>query len=159
MVRVWRWIKRNEEGQSLVEVSVVSIFLILLGLMIFEAGVTFASYMALLNASREGAQYASAHPELVNAGEVPDDSSEYLHYTENVVKGEVQMGNMLDADKLTVHRPVLVDGRAYPNDPIRVQVEYRLYTFSSTIRLPFFGRFGLPDYWPLNAWTIMPLRR
>ena len=156
---MWHWIKRNEEGQSLVEVSVVSIFLILLGLMIFEAGVTFASYMALLNASREGATYASAHPELVSAVAVPEDSSAYVHYTENVVKGEVQMGNMLDAEKLTVHRPVLVSGTNEPNDPIRVQVDYQLHTFSSTIHLPFFERFGLPDYWPLSAWTIMPLRR
>ena len=156
---MWRWIKRNEEGQSLVEVSVVSIFLILVALMIFEAGVTFASYMALLNASREGAQYAAGHPELVSAEAVPEDSSGYLHYTENVVKGEVQMGNMLDAARLTVQRPVLVDGTSDLNDPIKVQVDYQLYTFTSTISLPFFGRFGMPNYWPLSAWTIMPLRR
>ena len=155
---MWRWIKRNEEGQSLVEVSVVSIFLILLGLMIFEVGVTFASYMSLLNASREGALYASSHPRLSDSSAVAEDSSHYMHFTENVVKGEVLTGNMLDPDELTIHRPVLVNGTQSIGDPIRVQVDYRLQTFTSTISLPFFGRFGLPDYWPLSAWTIMPIR-
>ena len=154
---MWRWIKRNEEGQSLVEVSVVSIFLILIGLMIFEAGVTFSSYIALLNASREGARYASAHPELCDPNKTPEESSAYVHFTEDVVKAEVQLGHMLDAARLTVQRPVLVDGTSAPGDPMRVQVDYQLHTFTSTISLPFFGRFGLPNYWPLRAWTIMPI--
>lgn len=152
---MWTWIRRSERGQSIVEVSVVSIFLILLVIVVFEAGVTFASYMALLNASREGALYASAHPELVT---LPEDDARYVVFTENVVKGEIQAGNMLDADRLTIERPILVEGTSSSGDPIMVRLHYQLYTFTSGIRLPFLGRFGLPDYWPLSAWTIMPIR-
>ena len=155
---MWRWLKNDERGQSIVEVAGVSIFLILLSLMIFEAGVMFGSYVALLNASREGAVYASAHPNLSDPDQTPVDGAEYIIYSENIVKGEVQMGNMLDASKLTVHRPLLVDGTDDFGDPIKAQVDYRLYTFSSTIRLPWLGRMGLPDYWPLTASTIMPIR-
>lgn len=152
---MWNWIRRSERGQSIVEVSVVSIFLILLVIVVFEAGVTFASYIALLNASREGALYASAHPELVT---LPEDDARYIVFTENVVKGEIQAGNMLDADRLTIERPILVEGTSRSGDPIMVRLHYQLYTFTSSIRLPFLGRFGLPDYWPLSAWTIMPIR-
>lgn len=153
-----RWLKRDERGQSLVEVAGVSIFLIFLSLMIFETGVMFFSYVALLNASREGAIYASAHPELADAARTPEDSQAYLTYTERIVKGEVRLGNLVDPNELTIHRPVLVDGTSGFGDPIRVQVDYRLVTFSSTIRLPFVGRFGLPNFWPMSASTTMPIR-
>jgi hypothetical protein len=155
---MWRWLKKDESGQSIVEVAGVSIFLILLSLMIFEAGVVFASYVALLNASREGAVYASAHVELADETLTPEDGTEYTTYTETVVKGEVRLGNMVDATKLTIHRPLLVDGTDGYGDPIEARVDYSLYTFSSTIRLPWLGRFGLPDYWPLSAATTMPIR-
>ena len=150
-----RWLRRDERGQSFVEVTVVSVFLILLVVMIFEAGVMFSSYMALLNASREGAMYASAHLALLT---LPTTDSKYAIYTENVVKAEVQMGNMLQPQYLTIQRPVLVNGTSSFGDPIKVQVNYELHTFTSGISLPFFGRFGLPPYWPLSAWTIMPIR-
>jgi hypothetical protein len=158
MQRFWRWLKGDERGQSIVEVSAVSVFLILLVLVIFEVGVTFASYVALLNASREGAVYASAHPELLDDSRTADDSSAYLWYTESVVKGEVRSGNMVDPDQLIIHRPVIVDGTGKFGDPIKVQVDYRLYSFTSSIQLPFFGRMGLPNYWPLSASTTMPIR-
>ncbi len=153
-----RWLKRDERGQSLVEVAGVSVFLILLSLMIFETGVMFFSYVALLNASREGAIYASAHPELADPAKTPEDSQAYLIYTERIVKGEVRLGNLVDPARLTIHRPVLVDGTSRFGDPIRVQVDYQLVTFTSTIRLPFFGRFGLPNYWPMSVATTMPIR-
>jgi hypothetical protein len=158
MISMWRWLKNDERGQSIVEVAAVSIFLILLSLVIFEAGVTFASYVALLNASREGAVYASAHPELADESETPEDSAEYITYSETVVKGEIRVGNMVDPDELTIYRPILVDGTSGFGDPIQARVDYRLYTFTSTIELPLFGRFGLPSYWPLSASTIMPIR-
>lgn len=153
-----RWLKRDERGQSLVEVAAVSVFLILLSLMIFETGVMFASYVALLNASREGAVYASSHPELVSTAKTPDDSAEYLIYTESIVKAETRLGNLVDPTKLTVYRPVLVDGTSGFGDPIKVQVDYRLTTFTSTMHFPFFGRFGLPNYWPMSVSTTMPIR-
>jgi hypothetical protein len=41
---------------------------------------------------------------------------------------------------------------------LRVRVTYNVRTFTSTISLPFFGRMGLPSYWPISAWTVMPAR-
>jgi len=153
-----RWLKRDERGQSLVEVAGVSVFLIILSLMVFETGVMFFSYVALLNASREGAVYASSRPELADSGRTPEDGEAYLRYTEGIVKGEVRLGNLVDPTKLTIHRPVLVNGTSNPGDPIKVQVDYQLITFTSTMRLPFVGRFGLPDYWPMSVATTMPIR-
>ena len=65
---------------------------------------------------------------------------------------------MVDPNRLTIHRPVVVEGAGTFGDPIRVQVDYQLVTFTSTMQFPFFGRFGLPNFWPLSASTTMPIR-
>lgn len=146
-----RWLNR-ESGQSLVEVSVVSVFLILIVIIVFESGLVFSSYIALLNASREGAVYASSHPGLAT-----DDtsSSDYQSY-EGIIKAEARL--RLYTDYLTIDRPELVEGTSDFGDPIKVRINYQVHTFTSGIRLPFFERFGLPNYWPVSAWTIMPIR-
>jgi hypothetical protein len=149
---MWRWLKRDEGGQSFVEVSVVSVMLILIVVIVFEMGLVFSSYIVLLNASREGAMYASSHPELVTLAHTDPD---YVKY-EGVVKAEARL--RLFTDNLTMYSPTLVNGTSNFGDPIKVQVDYRCVTFTSTITLPFFGRFGLPPYWPISAWTIMPIR-
>ena len=154
---MWGWLRRDERGQSIVEVAGVSIFLLLLGIMIFEVGVTFSSYIALLNASREGALYASEHIELCDSSKTPEDGTDYINY-EAAALGEVRLGNMVDAEMLTLYRPELVSGTGTYGDPIKVQVDYKLKSFTSSIELPWMGRFGLPYYWPLSAWTIMPIR-
>ena len=154
---MWYWLRRDERGQSLVEVAGVSVFLLLIGIMIFEVGVTFSSYIALLNASREGAVYASERIELCDPARTPEDSTEYINY-EAAALGEVRLGHMVDASKLTLHRPEIVSGTGTYGDPIKVQVDYQLQTFSSSIELPLLGRFGLPHYWPLSASTTMPIR-
>jgi hypothetical protein len=146
------WLKRDEGGQSFVEVSVVSVMLILIVVIVFESGLVFSSYIVLLNASREGAMYASSHPDLVTLVTTDDTYQKY----EGVVKAEARL--RLFTDNLTVNRPVLVNGTSNFGDPIKVQANYSCYTFTSGIQLPFFGRFGLPPYWPISAWTIMPIR-
>lgn len=146
-----RWLKR-ENGQSFVEVSVVSVLLILIVVIVFESGLVFSSYIALLNASREGAMYASSHPALVTADTA---SADYVTY-EGIIKADARL--RLYTDYLTVDRPELVNGTSRFGDPILVRCNYEVHTFTSGIRLPFFERFGMPDYWPLSAWTIMPIR-
>ena len=142
----------------MVEVAGVSVFLIILSVVAFEIGVMYFSYIALLNASREGAIYASSHPELADPARTPEDSQEYLRFTEGIVKGEIRLGHLVDPARLTIHRPVLVNGTSNLGAPIMVWVDYQLVTFTSTMRLPFFGRFGLPNYWPMSASTTMPIR-
>ena len=51
-----------EKGQSMLEMTVGLVFLVLIVLVLFEMAVLFYSYIALLNASREGAVYAATHP-------------------------------------------------------------------------------------------------
>ncbi len=149
---MWRWLKQHEGGQSFVEVSVVSVLLILIVVVVFESGLVFSSYIVLLNASREGAVYASSHPNLVTI----DTSDEVYQKYEGVIKAEARL--RVFTTNLTVNRPVLVNGTSSFGDPIKVQVDYRCYTFTSGLSLPFFGRFGLPPYWPISAYTIMPIR-
>ncbi len=42
--------------------------------------------------------------------------------------------------------------------PITVTVHYRIHTFTSGISLPYLGRLGLPDYYPINYSMAIPIR-
>lgn len=153
-----RCVKRNEQGQSLVEVSVVSIFFMILAIMIFEAGVVFSTYTVLLNASREGAVYASAHPELTTVVTDTAVYQEYLAVTSTEASSLPGWVNR-DSSSFQIDRPTLVEVNPDTGEQgLRVRVRYNVRTFTSTIALPFFGRMGLPNYWPISAWTIMPPR-
>ena len=52
----------GEKGQSMLEMTVGTVFLLIVVLILFEMGMLFYSYIAVLNASREGAVYASIYP-------------------------------------------------------------------------------------------------
>jgi Flp pilus assembly protein TadG len=130
-------------GQSMVELSIALPFLILIVLALVEMGIVFASYLSLVNATREGAIFASMHPELINStcGATPyptcaanatnDNSpfgstgttsttvwSEYNNRVSNevfVVLGEtLERGGLLNQDNLTVYRPVASSGCTQP---------------------------------------------
>jgi hypothetical protein len=119
----------------MVEVSMALPFLITIVIALVEMGILFASYLSLVNATREGAIFASMHPELINSqcGSTPyptctynsanDTSpfggtgstnttvwSEYNNRVSNevfVVLGEtLERGQLLNQDSLTVYRPV-----------------------------------------------------
>ncbi len=55
-------IRREERGASLVELALVLFLLVLLVVGIADVGRAFNSYMVIVNASREGARYASRFP-------------------------------------------------------------------------------------------------
>jgi Flp pilus assembly protein TadG len=55
-------IRREERGASLVELALVLFLLVLLVAGIADVGRAFNSYMVIVNASREGARYASRFP-------------------------------------------------------------------------------------------------
>jgi len=42
--------------------------------------------------------------------------------------------------------------------PITTTVHYRIYTFTSTISFPYYGRFGLPNYYQLDYSVAMPIQ-
>jgi Flp pilus assembly protein TadG len=60
LCELWR---RRERGASLVELSLVLFILILLVAGVIDFGRAFNSYIVINNASREGARYASLHPD------------------------------------------------------------------------------------------------
>jgi len=155
------WLKRSERGQSMVEVAVVSVFFMILAIMIYEAGVVFSTYTVLLNASREGGIYASAHPELASVTSVPTNTAVYQEYLAVTATEASSLPGWVDRDSTSfqIERPVLiVTNTSTGEQGLRVRVRYNVRTFTSTISLPFFGRMGLPNYWPISAWTIMPAR-
>lgn len=54
---------RTEKGQSLAELAIVLPLLLLLLLGVFDIGNGFRTYIALSNASREGARWLTIHPD------------------------------------------------------------------------------------------------
>jgi hypothetical protein len=64
-----------EPGQSIVEVAVALPFLILIVVGLVEMGILLASYLSLVNAAREGAIFASMHPELVDTATCQPDNT------------------------------------------------------------------------------------
>lgn len=152
---------REEKGQSLVEVSAGLVFLLLIAIIVFEAGIVFSSYIALLNAAREGAMFASSHSWLDPDDTNPAHIEDYQKY-ERLIKNEARNGGLTDMKRLIINPPVSVDkdgnGKIEPGEPIEVSVQYQVVTFTSTISLPYFGRLGLPNYWPVTAKVVMPIR-
>jgi hypothetical protein len=131
-------------------------------------GIVFASYISLVNATREGTIFASMYPELRSSandnhayGANSTIWDEYNNRVSNeiwVVSGErLRAGQLLDQDLLTVDRPI-VGATANPSDPITVTVHYRLHTFTSDISLPIFNRFGLPNYYQMDYTMSSPIR-
>lgn len=139
--------REGEEGSALVETAFASVFLILLVLAVFEFGMAFSSYVAVINASRAGASYASMHPD-------PSDPA-YDRY-EDMVRHEARAGH-LNMDQLVVLPPETPEGIT-PGEPVEVTVVYRLRTFSSGVSLPIMGRMGVPSAYTIRWTTTVPIR-
>lgn len=162
-----------EDGQSIVELAIGIPFVLLIIIAIIEMGLIFATYVSMINATREGAIFASMHPELLTA--THDDCSlgantgtlwcQYQARVKNevfVATAEQLRANQLltyDTDTaVVVDAPTVTGGASGPGDPITVHVSANLSTFSSNVSLPFFGRFGLPNTYTLSYSFQMPIR-
>jgi Flp pilus assembly protein TadG len=64
----------RERGQSLVEFSLMLIFLTVLVMGVLDLGRAYFTYLALKDAAAEGAYFGSAYPQCVDADGVSDDS-------------------------------------------------------------------------------------
>jgi hypothetical protein len=150
-------LSRDEKGQSLVEASVGLIFLLLLILVVFEGGIMFSTYMALIDAGRDGAKYASSC-----GRECDPDSSEYsiekYNKYEGIIRNTALSSWLTDPSKLIIIPPEIVDNFPPEHDEVLVRVTYRVETFTSSISLPYFGRMGLPYYWPLTYEARWPVK-
>ncbi len=141
---------RGEEGQSMLEMTVGVIFLLLVVLVLFEMAMLFYSYIATLNASREGAVFASLYPDLRDGEGHP----QYDRYV-SIVNAEAQAAG-LDPDYLTVYPPEAPVTE--PLYPVIVKVDYELLNPTQGIFLPFLGRMGLFQSAKMTAKTEMPIR-
>ncbi|MCL7453452.1 MAG: pilus assembly protein [Anaerolineae bacterium] len=143
-----------EDGQSMLEMTVGTVFLLLIVLILFEMAMLFYSYIAVLNASREGALFASSHPELAS-----DVSSPYYATYLEITRAEANAAGLVaDETFLVIDRPELLEGSAEPLDPIMVTVHYQLINPTQGIILPVLGRMGLFQSAWMSAATRMPIR-
>jgi hypothetical protein len=125
--------------------------LVLIVLILFEMAVLFYSYIALLNASREGAVYAATHPTIV-PGESEYDTFEIITTAEAVAGGL-----RTDPEFFQIHTPEIPYGTD-PLDPVTVRVSYQLINPTQGIILPFLGRMGLFQSAWMTASTEMPIQ-
>ena len=173
----------RQRGQSVVEIAISVPFLLILLLGVLEMGIVFATYLAVVNATREGAVFASMYPQLSDAacarspqpactgahdgdaygggGTMPETIwTEYVNRISN--ESFVQPGEVLRADGLIksgifyVERPY---APAYTiGSPITVTVHYTITTLTSGMSFPFFGRLGLPNSYHIRYEFAMPIR-
>jgi Zn-dependent protease with chaperone function len=139
----------REEGQSMLEMTVGVIFLLIIVLILFEMAMLFYSYIAVLNASREGAVFASAYPEM--------SATQYQRYT-NITTAEAKAAGLNTAPAFfVVDAPETPEGNA-PLRPIIVRVHYKLINPTQGILLPVMGRMGLFQSAWMTGETKMPIR-
>lgn len=92
---LWRLLRRHDRtrrsrGQSLVELAVIMpIFLLLIAAAI-DLGRMFSAYIAIVNASKEGALYGAAHPLCDTAAACPNPQNVAWHV-------QTETGNLKDA--------------------------------------------------------------
>jgi Flp pilus assembly protein TadG len=159
MGRIRRLFSRSEgeEGQGLLEMTVGLVFLMGIVLILFEMAMLFYSYIALLNASREGAVYASSHPEVHDPS-----AAAYARFYEITSAEANAAGLITDTTYFEILDPVIdtscgSDGTD-PLCPITVRVRYEVINPTQGIILPIMGRMGLFQSAWIQAETEMPIR-
>jgi Flp pilus assembly protein TadG len=145
--RLERRSRRNEKGQALLEMTFGTVFLLLIVLVVFEMALLFYSYIALLNAAREGAVYASVHPNMEPGSEQYEI---YLEVTENEA---VAAGLNTATGYFTITEPIITDCIS-----VTVTLDYKIVNPTQGIILPILGRMGLFRSAIMSAWEIMPIR-
>ncbi len=141
----------GESGQALLEMTMGVVFLVIIILILFEMGVLFYSYIALLNASREGAVFAATHPTME-----PGDR-DYERYETITTAEAIEGGLIIEPGLFEIHTPETPEG-VEPLDPIIVSVSYQLINPTQGIILPFLGRMGLFQSAWMTARTEMPIQ-
>ena len=135
----------------MLEMTMGVIFLVIIILILFEMAVLFYSYIALLNASREGAVFAATHPTMV------EGDTDYQRYVTITTAEALEGGLVTDPGFFEVHPPDKPVG-VEPLDPIIVSVSYELINPTQGIILPTLGRMGLFESAKMTARTEMPIQ-
>jgi hypothetical protein len=155
-----KMMKRDKErGQSLLEFTAGAAFLLISLLVLFEFALVFFAYLNVLSAARAGCLYASNHPDWLRRvqqpGYNPAGDPDYEQYYTRIYY-EAQ-GAGLDTRNLQIYLPEMDQGVGI-GKPVRVRLSYELSTFFSSVELPWFGRFGLPNRYRITAQVTMPIR-
>jgi hypothetical protein len=137
-----------------------TVFLLLVAIILFESAMIFRAYIGVLNCAREGAFYASHHPDIYFGAQItcasasPDGDEPYVlmwHICQEA------SASGLDLDHLRVLPPETPQG-IEPQDPLILTVEYDLVNPTHGIVLPWLGRMGLLDSFPISASSQVPIR-
>lgn len=107
--------ENGQRGQSLVEMAVLMVVLLLIMAGVLDFGRMYFTYLALQNAAGEGAAYGAINPEWVNNGDNADPNNiEYRVRNEST-------GNLIDwsTTAIVVDVPTVAGG-----EPITVTVSY-----------------------------------
>ena len=84
-----RWIPRRASGQTLLEFSLVIIFLVLVLIGTIDFARFFYTYATISNAAREGARFGIIYPNKIHAGFSPDpDNITYRTQSKLFMMGE-----------------------------------------------------------------------
>jgi hypothetical protein len=145
----------REEGQSLVEMTAGLIFLLLIVIALFEMAMIFYSYISLLNAAREGAVYASVHPDVATGMGSPN----YPEYERRASLEANASGLITHTGLFTVNTPIL-ETTCTPPVPCHITctLQYQLMNATQGIFLPTLGRMGLLRSFVIQARVGMPVR-
>lgn len=136
----------------MLEMTFGLVFLVIIVLILFEMALLFYSYIALLNASREGAVYASLFPDIVDTGDP--------HYSEyaSIVTAEANAAGLnTDPAVFQLFLPETPEG-IDPLNPVIVKVSYKIINPTQGVILPLLGRMGLFRGAWMTARTEMPIR-
>lgn len=126
-----KWLKKREEGQSLVEFALVLPILLILLLTIVEFGQIFFSYLVIQNASRDGARYGSVMTTDIEIEQI------ILQKTES-----------LDQSNLTITISPAPNLRVRGNQ-VSVLINYQVVLFTPI------WKDILPNPFPLSVETVM----
>jgi hypothetical protein len=136
----------------MLEMTFGLVFLVIIILILFEMALLFYSYIALLNASREGAVYASLFPDIRDTG------NPHFSQYESIVTAEAQAAGLnTDPAVFEVFLPETPQG-IDPLDPVIVKVSYQIINPTQGVVLPLLGRMGLFQGAWMTARTEMPIR-
>jgi hypothetical protein len=140
---------RREEGQAMVEMTVGTIFLLIIVLILFEMAMLFYSYIAVLNASREGAVYASMYPVM--------NEAQLARYRQ-ITGEEASAAGLNTAPAFFIVDPPETPEGTDPLDKVIVKVHYQLINETQGVVLPLLGRMGLFQSAWMTGKTEMPIR-
>lgn len=116
----------SQKGQSLVEMAVMMVVLLLILGGVLDLGRLYFTYLALQNASGEGAAYGAIYPQWIDSGDNSDPNNiEYRVRTEST-------GTLIDWSDtaVTVDVPSLAGGA-----PITVSVSYTYTVITPMIQV------------------------